>query len=82
VTCAASAASDCEKAIGRDLTWWSAHLYLAAAYAHTGDLSRARESLSVVERMSPGHTVRRLRAYSYASHPEYQRLAEASYDPD
>ena len=55
------------------------HLYLAAAHAQLGHLESARASLQVVERMSPGHTIARLRNYRQWSNPEYQRLAEGTY---
>jgi tetratricopeptide (TPR) repeat protein len=78
---ARAAIGECEKAIGRDPHVWSAHLFLAAARAQVGELEAARASLAEVERMSPGHTVLRLRSYRYAAHPEYQRLAGANYYP-
>jgi adenylate cyclase len=71
----------CEKSVGTSPMLWSAHLYLAAAHASLGETERAHASLKVVNRMSPGHTIARLRAYRNRSHPEYQRLAEAHYYP-
>ena len=76
---ARAAATECEKAVGRDPSLWSAHLYLAAAHANLGELEAARASLAVVNRMSPAHTIARLRNYRYAAHPEYRRLADAHY---
>ena len=73
------AAGACEKAAGGDPHAWSVHLYLAAAQAHLGNLERARSSLQVVDRMSPGHTIARLRNYRTWSNPEYRRLAEDTY---
>lgn len=74
-----AAVDACERAIGRSAMLWSAHLYLAAAHALLGRHEQARASLQVVERMSPGHTIARLRAYRQWAHPEYQRLAAATY---
>ena len=51
------AAGACEKAAGGDPMAWSVHLYLAAAQGQLGNLERARSSLQVVDRMSPGHTI-------------------------
>lgn len=70
---------DCEKAIGSGPGGSSVHLYLAAAHANLGELEQARASLAVVDRVSPGHTIARLRSYRYAAHPEYQRLADLHY---
>ena len=73
------AAAACDKAAGGDPNAWSVHLYLAAAQANLGNLEQARSSLQVVDRMSPGHTIARLRNYRHWSNPEYQRLAEDTY---
>ena len=69
----------CEKAVGGDPRIWSVHLYLAAAHAQMGHMEQARASLKVVDRMSPGHTIARLRNYRQWSHPDYKRLAEGTY---
>ena len=76
---AKAAVTECERAVGRDPSLWSAHLYLAAAHANVGELEAARASLAVVDRMSPAHSIARLRNYRYAAHPEYRRLADAHY---
>jgi hypothetical protein len=55
------------------------HLYLAAAQAHLGNLERARSSLQVVDQMSPGHTIARLRYFRPWSNPQYRQLAEDTY---
>lgn len=73
------AAGACERAAGGNPLAWSVHLYLAAAQAQLGNLERARSSLQVVDRMSPGHTIARLRNYRHWSNPEYRRLAEDTY---
>ena len=78
---AAAGVSDQKRDIrsGGDPHTWSVHLYLAAVQAHLGNLERPRSSLQVVNRMSPGHTIARLRSYRTWSNPEYRRLAEDTY---
>jgi tetratricopeptide (TPR) repeat protein len=74
-----AAATACEQAAGGDPSIWSVHQYLAAALANLGQIERARASLQIVEKMSPGITIDRLRNSRWNAHPEYQRLAEATY---
>jgi hypothetical protein len=69
----------CERAVGSNPKFWSTNLWLASARAQLGDIEGARTSLGVVDRMSPGQTIDRLRRQW--PHPEYQRLAEVGFYP-
>jgi len=69
----------CERAVGSNPKWWSTNLWLASARAQLGDIEGARTSLRVVDRMSPGQSIDRLRRRW--PHPEYQRLAEVGFYP-
>jgi tetratricopeptide (TPR) repeat protein len=75
----ADAVGACQKALGGDPSMWYVHLYLAAAQARAGRLDEARASLAVVDRMSPGYTLERLRNHRRYAQPDYRRLAEATY---
>ena len=72
----AEAVTACERASGRSGSDFDIAYFLAAAYAHTGNLSRAREEAAKILKGAPGFTIATLKAKQYSTHPEYMRLAE------
>jgi len=70
------AITTCERAAGRSGEEYDIAYFLAAAYAQTGALSRAREEAAKILRRSPGFTITALRAKRYSTNPDYVRLAE------
>ena len=70
------AVTACERATGRSGVDFDIAYFLAAAYAHTGNLTRAREGAAKILKSAPGFTIAALRAKQYSTHPEYVRLAE------
>ena len=58
---------------------WVVHLLLAAAYADAGELDKAAAERRTVDRIAPGYTIERLRAYRYSENPDYLRLVEAQW---
>ena len=71
-----SAITTCERASGLDTGDFVIHLFLAAAYANSGDFDHARDALNTMLRIFPGYTIAQLRAKRYSDHLEYQKLAE------
>ncbi len=65
-----------ERASGLNTGDFVIHLFLAAAYANSGDTARARDALNTMLRTLPGYTITQPRAKRYSDHPEYQKLAE------
>ena len=66
----------CERASGLDTGDFVLHLFLAAAYANSGDIEHANDALTTVLKTVPGYTIAQLRAKRFSDHPEYQKLAE------
>lgn len=69
------AVATCEKAAGLG-NYWMNNLFLAAAYANQGDLSKAAVARAQVLRTVPDYTLAQLRAKRYSDNPEYLKLAE------
>ena len=65
----------CEKAAGLDNNW-GVQLFLVAAYANKGDLSKAAAAKAQALKTVPGYTISQLRAKRYSEVPEYLELAE------
>ncbi len=61
--------------------FWFIHLFLAAAYANSGDMDKAAAAKAQILRTVPGCTISQLRAKRYSDHPEYVKLAEENYYP-
>ena len=74
----ADAVTACEKAAALD-TDWIVQLFLAAAYANQGDLSKAKAAKDRALLTVPGYTVAQLRAKRYSEVPEYLQMAEATW---
>jgi len=72
----AEAVAACERAAGRSGIEFDIAYFLAAAYAHTGNSTRAREEAAKILKGAPGFTIATLRAKQYSTHPDYMRLAE------
>jgi tetratricopeptide (TPR) repeat protein len=69
----------CEKAKGlRSDDWW-VDLFLAAAYAHHGDMAKAAAAKAEVLRLVPGYSITRLKANGYSLNPDFIRLAEEHF---
>ena len=68
----------CEKAAGLDNNW-GVQLFLVAAYANKGDLSKAAAAKAQVLKTVPGYTISQLRAKRYSVVPEYLELAEKNW---
>jgi predicted Zn-dependent protease len=66
-----------EKAKGRGLDEVPIDLFLAAAYAQTGDAENAAAARAEVLRVVPGYTIAGHKSKGYSMNPEYIRLAEA-----
>jgi len=77
---AEQAIATCEKATGTSITWFI-HLFLAAAYANSGEMDKAAAAKAQILRTVPGCTISQLRAKRYSDHPEYVKLAEKNYYP-
>jgi predicted Zn-dependent protease len=75
----AQAVGACERASAGDPGQWVVHLLLAAAYADAGELDKAAAEHRTVDRIAPGYTIERLRAYRYSENPDYLRLVEAHW---
>ena len=54
----------------------SVELFLAAAYAHLGDVRGAAAARSEVLRIVPGYSIAVHKAKGYSANPEYLRLVE------
>jgi hypothetical protein len=67
---------DCEKAAGHAVDEFELAWFLAPAYAHVGNMIRAREEAAKILRRSPGFTIAALRAKRFSTNPEYMKLAE------
>jgi adenylate cyclase len=66
----------CEKARASGVDNLMVELYLAAAYAHMGDVSSAAAAKDEVLRIVPGYTIAVHRSRGYSANPEYLRLVE------
>jgi len=72
------AIATCEKSAG--LTdRYMVHLFLAAAYAHQGDMAKAETEKAEALRRAPGYTIATLKSTRYSVNPEYMKLAEAHW---
>jgi len=72
---AEEAIATCEKAMGTN-PYWYIHLFLAAAYANHGDVSKAAATAAYVLRTVPNYTISQMRAKPYSDNPEYIKLAD------
>ena len=70
----------CEKAKGlSDFEDWWVDLFLAAAYAHHGDTTKAAAAKAEVLRLVPGYTIATLKSNGYSVNPDYIHLAEEHF---
>lgn len=73
---AGKAITTCERASGLDTGDFVLHLFLAAAYANSGDIDHAHDALNTTLKTVPGYTIAQLRGKRFSDHPEYQKLAD------
>jgi adenylate cyclase len=66
----------CERAAALQDTW-SIYLYLAAAYAQQGEMSKASTAKAQLLKLQPGYTIARFRTLRISDAPAYWQQAEA-----
>jgi hypothetical protein len=69
----------CEKAKGLQSGDWWVDLFLAAAYAHHGEMVKAEAAKADVLRSVPGYSINRLKTNGYSLNPDFIRLAEEHF---
>ena len=72
----------CEKAKGlSDFEDWWVDLFLAAAYAHHGDTTKAAAAKAEVLRLVPGYTIATLKSNGYSVNPITFALPKSTFIP-
>jgi class 3 adenylate cyclase/TolB-like protein len=67
----------CEKAGALGLDWWYLHLLLSAAYAQSGDMSKAAAERERLLEQRPDMSLQRFKSLNASADPDYLRQTEA-----
>ncbi len=65
----------CEKSVG-ELDWWMPHLYLIAAYTHTGDAAKAAAEKAKLLQQRPGISIADFKALRLSNDPAFLQQTE------
>lgn len=70
------AISTCERAGALGLDWWYLHLLLSAAYAQSGDISKAATEKARLMEQRPDMSLERFKSLKASNDPEYLQQTE------
>jgi hypothetical protein len=65
----------CEKSVG-ELDWWMPHLYLIAAYTHTGEAAKAAAEKTKLLKLRPGNSIADFKALRLSNDPAFLQQTE------
>ena len=65
----------CEKSLALE-DFWAGYLYLAAAYAHKGDLAKASVAKTELLKRRPDMSIARFKARKLSDNPIFQQQTE------
>jgi adenylate cyclase len=65
----------CEKSVG-ELDWWMPHLYLIAAYTHTGEAAKAAAEKAKLLQQRPGISIADFKALRLSNDPAFLQQTE------
>ena len=68
----------CEKS-GTFEDFWATHLYLAAAYAHEGEVAKAETAKAALLRRRPGLSIADIKALKTSNEPAYLQQVETHF---
>ncbi len=74
------AIASCEKSVAIGDDWWP-YMFLAAAYAQTGDMAKASTSKAELLRRRPGFSIARFNALGLSDNPVFLQQIETNFIP-